>query len=139
MSPEQLLGRAELADGEVLVADLEAGIGTLTRVSEGMLDAVVIVAEPTAKSLDVARRAAALAVERKIPRVMVVANRIADEAAQQEVRAALAELTDVVIVPDDPAVRAAERDGEAPLDVAPDAPAVKALQSVAAWLLPATG
>jgi hypothetical protein len=35
--------------------------------------------------------------------------------------------SELVLVPDDPAIVDAERAGRAPLDVAPDAPAVRAL------------
>lgn len=56
-----------------------------------------------------------------------------DDAAR--VRAAFPGL-DPVLVPDDPAIVAAERQGLAPLDAAPDAPAVLALVGLAESLLP---
>jgi MinD-like ATPase involved in chromosome partitioning or flagellar assembly len=66
--------------------------------------------------------------------VVVTANRVRDDQDAARVREAFPGL-DVVLVPDDPAVVAAERTGLAPLDAAPDAPAVRALVALAERLL----
>lgn len=113
-----------------MIADLEAGIGTLTRLRDAMLDTVLIVVEPTPKSLDVGARAAEQARAKGLGRLVVVANRIRDDADLAAV-AAVFPGERVVPVPDDPAVVAAERGGVAPLDTAPDAPAVAALIGLA--------
>jgi CO dehydrogenase maturation factor len=128
LSPEQLLGSADFGDATV-IADMEAGIGTLTRLEEGALDAVVVVVEPTPRSLDVGARAAEQARKKSVGRVLVVANRTRPE----DLAAVTAAFPDdqVVVVPDDPAVLAAERAGSAPLDTAPDAPAMVALLGLA--------
>ena len=60
----------------IVVADLEAGIGTLTRLADASVDVVVVVVEPTPRSIDVAQRAVELARERKQGRVVLVANQI---------------------------------------------------------------
>ncbi len=128
-----MLGSVE-ESGRTVVADLEAGIGTLTRLAEGGVDAVVLVVEPTAKSLEVAMRAAGLVREKSLGRLVVVANRLRSDED-------LARLTDafagerLVAVPDDPLVLAADRQGTAPLDVAPTAPAVRALVGLADHIL----
>ncbi len=41
----------------MVVADFEAGVGTLTRLSEQRVDTVVVVVEPTPKSVEVGQRA----------------------------------------------------------------------------------
>lgn len=120
----------------MIVADLEAGIGTLTRLGESHVDAILIVVEPTPKSLEVGSRAAALAADRSVERVIVVANRVRDDEDLATVTAALGDLN-VVVVPDDRAIVEADRRGVAPLDWAPDAPAVLALVGLAERLLPA--
>ena len=66
---------------------------------------------------------------------MVTANRVRDEADVARVQAAFPDV-DVVMVPDEPAIVAAERRGEAPLDAAPDSPGVRALVALAEGLLP---
>lgn len=125
----------DIADEVVVVADFEAGIGTLTRLGDTRVDAVVIVAEPTVKSLEVAARAAALAIDLTSGPVIVVANRIIDDADRAAVEQALPGRT-VLLVPDDPAIPAADRADRAPLDASPDAPAIMALGSLAVLLLP---
>ena len=112
-----------------MVADFEAGIGTVMRL-DAPVDVVVIVVEPTAKSLEVGRRAAETVREAGLGRVVVTANRVRDETDAQRVRDAFPGL-DPVLVPDDPAIVDAERRGVAPLDAAPDAPAVQALVALA--------
>lgn len=130
MSPHQLLEQLDTPD-RIVIADLEAGIGTLTRVSEGAVDVAVIVAENTTKSLDVAQRAIGLARDRHVRQVLVVANRVAAGTELDEVRARLPADIEVVAVPDDPAITRADRDGVAPIDLAPEAPAVRALAGLA--------
>jgi CO dehydrogenase maturation factor len=124
-----LLGSVEF-DEEVVVADFEAGVGTLTRLSEQRVDTVLIVVEPTPKSLEVGARAMALAAEKSVARVVVIANRVRDEADIETVRAAFPGC-EVVPVPDDPKIVEADRKGVAPIDLAPDAPAVVALVALA--------
>ncbi len=130
-----MLGSADFKEAAV-VADLEAGIGTLTRLGNERVDAVLVVVEPTPKSVEVGTRAAALAQEKSLGRVVVVASRVRNDADLAAIRSAFPN-HEVVAVPDDPAIVAADRDGAAPLDAAPDAPAVKALVSLAESLVPA--
>lgn len=134
MSPEQLLGSVE---SEAVIGDLEAGIGTLTRLEAGSLDAIVIVVEATPKSIEVGTRAAELAREESLGRVIVVANRIRNDEDLQQVRAAFGDDVDMVVVPHEPVIVQAERAGTSPLDLDPDAPGVAALASLADLLMPA--
>lgn len=133
VSPEQLLG-LDIPEDTVVVADFEAGIGTLTRLGETKVDAVVVVTDATVKSLEVASRAAALAAEQTTGPVVIVANRVLGEDDRRTVEQALEGRT-VVVVPDDDAIPAADRADVAPLDAAPNAPAVQALQHVGPLLL----
>ncbi len=133
ISPEQLLGTIAGPD-LVVVADFEAGLGTVMRLDGQRIDVVVVVVEPTAKSLDVGRRAAELVRESGVGRVVVSANRVRDEEDRARVLAAFPDV-DVFFVPDDPAMVAAERRGLAPLDDAAQAPSVRALVSFAEGLL----
>ncbi len=125
------------AAGSTIVADLEAGIGTLTRLSDG-LDTIVVVAEPTPKSIEVGRRAADFVREKSLGRLVVVANRLTGEEDFERICAAFSGYH-VVPIPDDPAVVEADRQGTAPLDRTPDAPAMRALVDLAGQLVPARG
>jgi CO dehydrogenase maturation factor len=132
LSPEKLLAEFDVA-GSIAIADLEAGIGTLTRVGPGAIDVAVLVAEPTAKSLEVAERARDLAREKLIPHVLIVANRITGEADLDAIRDRFPD-DEVIAVPDDTAITRADREGAAPIDVAPGSPAVIALGRLSAAL-----
>ncbi len=85
-----------------------------------------MVAEPTAKSLEVAARAVDLARRRGLARVVLAANRVRDDDDLARVRATFPDL-DVVVVPEEPDITEAERRGEAPFDVAPRSAGVRAL------------
>jgi len=123
-----LLG--QFTGAQVVVADFEAGIGTVSRLPEGSVDAVLVVVEPTPKSLEVGRRAAELAAERRLGTVLLVANRVSDAAAEDQVRAALPGEPPLV-VPDDPEVLAADRHGQSVLDRSPGSAAVAAFGPLA--------
>lgn len=118
-----------------MIADLEAGIGTLTRLGDQRVDAVLVVAEPTPKSIEVGVRAAELAREKQLGRVVIVASRVRGDADLETLRSAFAGY-EIVAIPDDPAIVEADRKGVAPLDLAPDSPAVQALCDLARSLLP---
>jgi CO dehydrogenase nickel-insertion accessory protein CooC1 len=124
-----LLGSVEFT-GQTVIADLEAGIGTLTRLQEKSVDAVLIVLEPTPRAIQVGTRAAELAREKALGTVIVVANRIRTPAEVALIRDAFPD-DEVMAVPDDEAIVRAERDGVAPLDTEPDSPAVRALVAIA--------
>lgn len=126
-----MLGQME-TEANVVIGDLEAGVGTLLRLGEGHVDIVLVVAEPSAKSIEAARRAAAIATGRAT--VIVIANRVRDEADVEAVRAVLGE-HEIVVVPEDPSIASADRRGLAPIDVAADSPGVRAIISLAHRLL----
>ena len=130
-----MLGSAEFNEDDTVIADFEAGVGTLTRLEEQKVDTVVVVVEATPKSIEVGKRAAELAREKLLQRVIIVANRIRDDDDLAAIRAEFPDV-EVVPVPDDPAIREADRFGVAPIDHAPDAPAVRALVGLAGRLAP---
>jgi CO dehydrogenase maturation factor len=124
-----LLGSAQFGS-TVVIADLEAGIGTLTRLDSQTIDVVVVVVEPTPRSIEVATRALELAAGRGKGRVVIVANRVLDSADESRLRLAFPG-HDLVLVPLDQAIADADRKGLSPLDTAPDSPGVIALLGVA--------
>ena len=118
-----MLGELE-GDGKTTICDSEAGVATLLRLQPGQTDIVLVVAQPGAKSLDVARRAIELAPEDTD--LLVVANRVRDQADLEVIQTAVGN-RDLVVVPEDDAITRAEQEGLAPIDVDPGAPAVRAL------------
>ncbi|MGH2984743.1 MAG: AAA family ATPase [Solirubrobacterales bacterium] len=125
VTPDALL--VELDDAErAVICDLEAGIGTLTKMKEGSVDLVLVVTNPTPKSIEVARRAAKSAAAKEA-RVMVIANRVQSDEDRDVIRSALGSY-EIVEVPEDSAVARADRDGVAPIDVDGDAPGIGAMR-----------
>ncbi len=118
-----------------MIADLEAGIGTMTRMKEKAVDGVLVVVEPTPRAVQVGVRAAELARDKALGTIFVIANRVGSDGDLAIIRAAFPD-EDVLVVPDDEAIVRAERDGVAPLDAEPGAPAVRALVEIADRLAP---
>ena len=107
---------------------MEAGFGTVFRLQPDQVDVVVVVAEPTAKGIDVALRAASVGATRA--RVIVVANRITEPDDLEAIRSVLGE-QEIVVVPEEPVIEQADIEGVAPIDLDPDAPGVVALTGLA--------
>lgn len=116
-------------EGLIVVADLEAGIGTLTRLEEAAVDITIVVVEPTPRSIDVASRALAVAREREQGRIVVVANKMVGPDDIELIRQSLGVDPDVV-VPDDDHVVDADRRGTSIVDG--PGPAAEALAHLAA-------
>jgi CO dehydrogenase maturation factor len=132
VSADRLLREME-ADGRTVLGDLEAGIGVLTRMENGSLDVVLVVANPTPKSIEVARRAIEAAVAREI-RVLVVANRVASDEDLEAIRSVLGE-HEMAVVPEDPVIARADADGLAPIDLDDTSPGVRAIVEISERLV----
>ena len=127
VNPDKLIKELEAGDRAVL-GDLEAGVGALTRMEPGNVDLVLVVANPTVKSIEVARRAIEASLARQT-RVLVVANRVQNDEDLDAIRAGLGD-HDYVVVPEDPAIARADAEGRSPVDVDETAPAVRALMGL---------
>ncbi len=120
----------ELKDeARIVIGDLEAGIGTVLRLERGDVDLVLIVAQPTVKSLDVAARALRITANRSP--ALVVANRVRDQADVELIRAALGQEHELVEVPEDAVIAHADEQGTAPIDSTEASPGVDALIALA--------
>jgi CO dehydrogenase maturation factor len=128
VSADRLLGEIG-GDGRIVLGDLEAGVGVMSRMESGSLDLALVVANPTPKSIEVARRAAQAAVERGI-RVVVVANRVQTEEDLEAIRSVLGE-HEIAVVPEDPAIAQADAEGVAPIDLDESSPGVRAMVDIA--------
>lgn len=127
VNPENLTRDLEHGDRTV-VCDLEAGVGTLERLERGQVDVVLVVTNPTAKSLEVARRAIELVSD--LAEVIVLANRVRDESDLDLVRSVVGD-HELIVIPEDAVIAAADREGTAPIDLDPDSPGVSALVRLA--------
>lgn len=118
---------------DVCILDTEASPEHLSRGTALYADALLAVVEPYFKSLETGRRMAVLAQDLGLERVALVANKIRDEREEEAVRAFAAK-HDIEIggmVPFDECFIEAERASVAPLDLAPDAPAIEAIGDIA--------
>jgi CO dehydrogenase maturation factor len=129
---------AAAADGpdDVCILDTEASPEHLARGTAQFADAMITVVEPWYKSLETGRRMAVLAHDLGLARVGVVANKVRGDDVELVRRFADANGIELVgVVPHDDRLPEAERAGKAPLDHAPDAPAVQAIGELAERLV----
>ena len=119
--------------GEVCILDTEASTEHLTIGTAMYVEAMYAVVEPYYKSLETGRRVLALAQDLRIPRVGLLANKVRGDADREAVRlyAERHELELFGCVPHDDCFFHAERAAQAPIDFAPDAPAVREIGRIA--------
>ncbi len=119
---------AQLPDDRwALVGDLPGGMRQPFFGWGDYAHTIFIVVEPTVKSMRAGRRLARLALTEKPPAlIVVVANKVREEGDVARIEEATG-LPVVASVPWDEALADAERAGQAPIDAAPDSPAVRAI------------
>lgn len=125
---------AELtAFGEHTVTDMEAGLEHLKRGTARHVDLMLIVAEPYYRSLEAAMRTHELAEELGIPLVRTVANKVRGPQDMSAIEAFCGQhgMTLIGAVPYDEEMIAAEREGKAPYDFAPESPGIAAIREIA--------
>ena len=129
-----MVARAE-SDRHVVV-DMEAGLEHLSRGTGRHVGRIVAVLEPYYRSMETARNVVLLATELGVPDIVVVANKVRDEAD----RTAITEFCRahgmrlVGEVPYDLALAEVERSGQAPIDAAAGSPAVVAIERLSVML-----
>lgn len=121
----------------ITVTDMEAGLEHLKRGTTKYVDALLVVAEPYYKSLEVAGRTAELAQELGIANVFAIANKVRDERDAEAVREYFGRhsVPLIAVIPYDDTVLEADRRGIAPMDVNENAPIVTAVRHVAQQVL----
>jgi CO dehydrogenase maturation factor len=124
VSPDQILRELE-DEYRIVICDLEAGIGTVSRMAAGNVDVAVVVANPTAKALEVARRA--IDISQDVAEVVVLANRVRNDEDLKAITDALGDEHELIVIPEDPVIAAADREGTAPIDLDPESPGVAAI------------
>lgn len=134
MTLRDVFARLESGAGHWVIADLEPGVSDVLWAYPKPGDAMVIVTDTSRKSLEVGRRLRDVAAELGLQTVVVVANQAERPDDIERAQAAFPGL-EVVAVPDDAAVRGADRQGGSPLDLAPEAAGTLAIAAVADRLL----
>jgi CO dehydrogenase maturation factor len=126
---------------DVTILDTEASPEQFSRGTTQHADGVLTVAEPYFKSMETARRMAALALDLGIPEIGVIANKVRDEHELGAVRefAESNGLRIAGVVPFDATMQEAERERRSPLDFNADAPAVRAIDELIDGILASLG
>ena len=120
-------------DDAVSLLDMEASIEHLGRATPQGVDVMLVVVEPYYRALETASRIAPLARQLGIPRLLTIANKVRDNEDSRVIRdfCASHDLDLALEVPFDEAVREADRQGRALIDVTPDAITVQKMRELA--------
>ncbi len=135
--PESALLRALLSHiilkrDEIVIIDFYAGLEHLGRGTSKGVDSMITVVEPGTRSLDLARRINSLGASLAVPRRYVVGNRISNEQEENFIVNASTEfdLELLGIIPRDPSIIESDIKGIAPIDFAPESPALLAIKKI---------
>lgn len=115
---------------------MEAGLEHLSRGTGQHVSRFVAVLEPYYRSMETVRRIATLATELGIPDVVVLANKVRDDADRRAIQefCAAHDLRLVGEIPFDSTLAETERTGAPPIERQPEGPAVAAIRGLAATL-----
>ena len=118
---------------DVSLLDMEASIEHLGRATPQGVDVMLVIVEPYYRALETASRIAPLARELGIPRLLTIANKVRDAEDSRVIRdfCRSHDLDLVLEVPFDEAVREADRQGRALIDVTPNAITVQKVRELA--------
>lgn len=116
---KQLVSIILLQRNEVVLMDMYAGVEHLGRATADMVDALLIVAEPTARSLGTAAQIKQLATDIKIPRLYLVGSKVASQADRDFITANSPGLPVIGFLSADPAVLSADRERKPVYDLSP--------------------
>ncbi len=104
---------------EMVLMDMYAGVEHLGRATGDAVDAMLIVVEPTARSLGTAAQIKKLAADLRMQRLYLVGSRVQGEADEAFIRQRSPGLPVLGFLPEDPGVREADRSGLPAFDTSP--------------------
>jgi CO dehydrogenase maturation factor len=104
---------------EVLILDMEAGLEHLGRATASAVDGFLVVVEPGRRSLETARQIARLAADIGVRRVSIVGNKVRGEADRAFIARWAGELPILGYLPYSPEAIAADMEGRAIYEAAP--------------------
>ena len=122
---------------EIVVVDMEAGVEHMGRGTASHVDIMLIVADSSRKSLEIAKKLFVFAHEAGIKTVFIIGNRVRDP-EEKELITNFTEnngLPLLALIPYDDTVVKADRVGEPPIKYAETSESVKAIQAIGKKLL----
>jgi CO dehydrogenase maturation factor len=133
----ELLRHMMVDRDEIVVVDMEAGVEHMGRGTASHVDIMLIVADSSRKSLEIAKKLSGFAHDAGIKTVFVVGNRVRDSEEIELITEFTKknELPLLALIPYDEIVVKADRVGEPPLNYAETSESVKAIQGIGEKLL----
>jgi CO dehydrogenase maturation factor len=116
---KSLVSHILLYRNEVVLLDMYAGVEHLTRATTDAVDMLLIVAEPTARSLGTAAQIRDLAGGLKLQRVYLIGSKVENQADRDFIAQNSPGLEVIGYISADPAVREADRTGKPIYDLSP--------------------
>jgi CO dehydrogenase maturation factor len=122
---------------EIVIVDMEAGVEHMGRGTASHVDIMLIVADSSRKSLEIAKKLTGFAHQTGIENVLIIGNRVRD-AEEKELITDFTQkngLELLALIPYDDIVVKADRVGEPPLKYAETSESVKAIEAIGDKLL----
>ncbi len=111
-----LMNHLVLARNEVVVMDMEAGIEHLGRATSGSVDALIIIVNPGQRSRVAADKIRSLGRDIGIQNIVVVGNRIRNEADKNMIRESMKDYKILGFIPEMDEIADADRSGRRPFE-----------------------
>lgn len=129
-----------LGTDEAFVMDMDAGVENLGRGTTRGMDALLVVAEPGRRSLDILGKIKNLAQDIDVGRVFAVGNKVATQEDEEMIQEWVKKerLPLLGLVPLDETIKQADRKGVAPIDLDPNSPGMRAIGEIKHRLIEAT-
>lgn len=117
-----LMNHLVLYQDDIVLMDMEAGVEHLGRATSGSMDALIIVVNPGARSRAAADKIRKLGRDIGIENILILGNRVQDEADKELIRSSLSDHQILGFLPELPEVVSADRKGVRPYDDITGAP-----------------
>lgn len=121
-----------LGTDEAFVMDMDAGVENLGRGTTRGMDALLVVAEPGRRSLDILGKIKKLAQDIDVGRIFAVGNKVAASDDEEMIKEWVKKegIPLLGIVPLDDKIKQADRRGMAPIDLDPDSTGMTAIRDI---------
>jgi len=129
---KSLMRHLVIGTDEAFIMDMDAGIENLGIGTTRGMDALLVVAEPGRRSLDILGRIKTLAGDIDVGNVYAVGNKVATPEDEEMIRRRVEKegIPLLGIVPLDETIRAADRKGLAPIDLDENSPGMLAIKQI---------
>ncbi|MFW9919644.1 MAG: AAA family ATPase [Candidatus Thorarchaeota archaeon] len=129
---KSLMRHLVIGTDEAFVMDMDAGVENLGRGTTRGMDALIVVAEPGRRSLDIMKKIKQLAADIGVGLVFAVGNKVATPEDEEMIRESVAAVGIPLlgIVPLDDFIREADRKGVAPIDLNDKSPGMLAIKDI---------